>query len=177
MKWFGFFVKVQRPLAVPSRQCLSAWARRLSGWRHAAAAVGGGVSLFCCSGEIWHGDERERAREWDSLLGINVSSEVWTEHLTMGSNDWKHNGKKQTCFLLICFHIHSYRPIHGLFHSEHNRLPLQTGAPAFMRVRASMHSTSVSVRIASYFKRKKKCIETTHLIDGLWWDRSRSSML
>lgn len=46
---------------------------------------------------------------------------------------------------------HGDRPIHGSFDSEHNRLPLQTGAPAFMRVRASMHSTSGSVRIPFIF--------------------------
>lgn len=56
-------------------------------------------------------------------------------------------------YLFIYVSPHT-RPIHGSFDSEHNRLPLQTGAPAFMRVRASMHSTSGSVRITFYFRSK-----------------------
>lgn len=119
-----------------------AWANSL---RRLTSHVGGGVALFCCSGEIWHGDERKRGREWDSLIGINGSSEVWTDNVTMGSNDWKQNGKRQMCSYFL--HIHRNGLIHGSFDSEHNRLPLQTGAPAFMRVRASMRSTSGSVRI------------------------------
>lgn len=57
--------------------------------------------------------ERERGREWDSPRGINGSSEVWTENLRMGSNDWKHNGKRQTClyFPLSLSHSHTHSHI------------------------------------------------------------------
>lgn len=142
LRWF-VFVFTQRPLAARGSTCLRGRGpNRSVEWRHTSE---GGVALFCCSGEIWHGDERKRGREWDSLIGINGSSEVWTENVTMGSNDWKQNGKRQICLSFL--HIHRCGPIHGSFDSEHNRLPLQTGAPAFMRVRASMRSTSGSVRI------------------------------
>lgn len=97
---------------------------------------------------------RERGREWDSLTGINGSSEVWTENLRMGSNDWTQNGKRQTCFHSPPYTQRDW-PIDASFDSEHNRLPLQTGAPAFMRVRASLHSTSGSVRIPFILGRRQ----------------------
>ena len=91
--------EAQRPLAAPRRTCIPprAWARAsFTGWRH--AAVGGGVALFCCSGEIWHGDERERRGESETAREeLTVRQRVWTENLRMGSNDWKHIGKRQTC--------------------------------------------------------------------------------
>lgn len=74
----------------------------------------GGVALFCCSGGIWHGAERGRGRERDSLLGINSSSEVWAENLTMGSHDWRHNGKTQArCPLLLWSWWHRARRAHS----------------------------------------------------------------
>lgn len=53
-----------------------------------AAAAGGGVASFCCSGEIWHGAERGGGREWDSPIGINGSSEVWTERRNSQTWGW-----------------------------------------------------------------------------------------
>lgn len=70
---------------------------------------GGGVVSFCCSRGIWHGAERERGRKRHSLLGINSSSEVWTEILTMGRHDWKHDGKSQAPCLFL-FHSSLHRP-------------------------------------------------------------------
>lgn len=72
-------------------------------------------------------------------------------------------------------HTHRDRPIRGSFDSEHNRLPLQTGAPAFMRVRASMHSTSGSVRTPFFlllllwlFQVEGKRIEATESTSTVW---------
>lgn len=114
LKWL-VFVKAQRSLAAPGWMCIRGIRGRVpnlfAGRRHAAAAVGGGVALFCCSGEIWHGAERGRGREWGSLIGINGSSEVWTENLRMGSNDWKQNGKRQTC-VFFCFFPHTHTHKH-----------------------------------------------------------------
>lgn len=71
---------------------------------------GGGVVSLCCSRGIWHGAERERGRKRHSLLGINSSSEVWTEILTMGRHDWKHNGKSQApCLFLFPSSLHRPR--------------------------------------------------------------------
>lgn len=84
-------------------------------------SVEGGVASFCCSKGIWHGAERGRGRERHSPLGINSSSEVWTENATMGSHDWKHNGKSQAP-RLFWFHSSFARTATGRFGGEHNGL-------------------------------------------------------
>lgn len=105
-----------------------------------AAAGGGGVASFCCSGEIWHGAERGGGREWDSPIGINGSSEVWTER--RGEKTWGWGAMTENTTVrawrlfpfpvFVLAHKHGRRgPIRGSFDSEHNRRPLQTGAPAF----------------------------------------------
>lgn len=131
---------------------------------------GRGLVLLQQRNMTW-GWAKERGREWDSLIGINGSSEVWTGNLRMGSNDWKQNGKRQTCFHFS--HTHRDRPIHGSLDRGNNRLPLQTGAPAFMRVRASMHSTSGSVWIPflkNYFRSKANASRPQ--ISSTVWDET-----
>lgn len=57
-------------------------------------------------------------------------------------------------FISFYMYVYAVFRTHGAtrrFGSEHKRLPLQTGAPAFMGVRASMHSTSAPVRIPLIF--------------------------
>lgn len=128
-----------------------------TGRRHAAAAVEGGVALFCCSGEIWHGAERGRGREWDSLIGINGSSEVWTENLKMGSNDWNQNGKRQTCFSFFFF----YPSTQTYTHTATGRFM------AYLTVNTiDYHCRQVHLLSCEYVPR---CIQLQVLYEYLWF--------